>query len=180
MKKLQAFKYQLKLSGQNARSLSCIAGSCRFVYNKGLELQKNRYANGEKKLTYAGLCQVLTSWRNNPELSWLKQSPSQALQQSLKDLERAFQNFFAKRADFPQFKKRGIRDSFRYPQGVKLDQENNRIFLPKLGWIQYRNSCEVKGEISNVTISRSCDKWYVSIQTEREVPEAIHPGTTEV
>jgi len=62
------------------------------------------------------------------------------LQQALKDLERAYKNVFQKRASFPRFKKRGQRDSLRYPQGVKLDQANNRISLPKLGWISYRNS----------------------------------------
>ncbi|MBF1837939.1 transposase, partial [Escherichia coli] len=67
--------------------------------------------------------------KNATETQWLKDSPSQPLQQSLKDLERAYKNFFQKRAAFPRFKKRGQNDAFRYPQGVKLDQENSRIFL---------------------------------------------------
>ncbi|EKA1418035.1 hypothetical protein OKB55_003412, partial [Escherichia coli] len=62
-----------------------------------------------------------------------------------KGLERAYKNFFQKRAAFPRFKKRGQNDAFRYPQGVKLDQENSRIFLPKLGWMRYRNSRQVTG-----------------------------------
>ena len=180
MKRLQAFKFQLRLSGVLQRALYRVAGSCRFVYNKALALQKERYEQGEKKLTYAGLCKQLTLWRTDPTLIWLKASPSQALQQALKDLERAYQHFFAKRADFPRFKRRGARDAFRFPQGVKLDQANSRIFLPKLGWVRYRNSRQVEGEISNVTISRACDKWYVSIQTEREVAETIHSATTSV
>src|SRR6266566_1024462 len=180
MNQLQAFKFQLKITGSQAKELYRIAGSCRFVYNKALALQKLRYENNEKKLTYAGLCKELTVWRNDLELFWLKASPSQALQQSLKDLERAYQNFFAKRADFPRNKRRSVKDSFRYPQGARLDQENSRIFLPKLGWVCYRNSREVKGAISNVTISRLGDRWFVSIQTEREVSEVIHPSTTSV
>src|ERR1700730_3480076 len=180
MKRLQAFKFELNLSGTQVRELYRIAGSCRYAYNKALALQKERYQSGEKKLTYSGLCKQLTVWRHDPELLWLKASPSQALQQALKDLERAYQNFFAKRADFPQFKRRGARDAFRFPQGVKLDQVNSRIFLPKLGWVRYRNSREVEGDISNVTISRSCDKWFMSIQTEREVPDTIHLSTTSV
>ncbi|PVU64736.1 transposase, partial [Plesiomonas shigelloides] len=71
-------------------------------------------------------------WKKAPETQWLKESPSQPLQQALKDLERAYKNFFQKRASFPRFKKCGHSDSFRYPQGVKLDQANNRISLPKL------------------------------------------------
>ncbi|MDR3490719.1 MAG: transposase [Gammaproteobacteria bacterium] len=180
MKRLQAFKFELRLTGTHVRQLYRIAGSCRFVYNKALALQKERYDCGEKKLTYAGLCKQLTLWRNNPEWVWLKVSPSQALQQALKDLERAYQHFFAKRADFPRFKRRGVRDAFRFPQGVKLDQANSRVYLPKLGWVRYRNSRQVEGEISQVTISRSCDKWYVSIQTERDVAVSFHPSTTSV
>jgi putative transposase len=41
------------------------AGSCRFVFNKALALQKERYEHGEKKLGYAGLCKLLTEWRNS-------------------------------------------------------------------------------------------------------------------
>lgn len=180
MKRLQAFKYELKLNGSQKRWLYRFSGSCRFVYNKGLSLQKERYEKGEKKLNYAGLCKVLTEWRNDPKMRWLRESPSQALQQSLKDLERAYTNFFAKRTDFPQFKRRGFRDSFRLPQGCKLEQENNRIFIPKLGFVRYHNSREVLGTISNVTISRYGNKWYASIQTERIVEEVPHPSRTAV
>uniref|UniRef100_UPI0038F7FB5D RNA-guided endonuclease InsQ/TnpB family protein n=1 Tax=Streptomyces scabiei TaxID=1930 RepID=UPI0038F7FB5D len=111
-----------------------------------------------------------------PETKWLSDSPSQTLQQPLKDLDRAYKNFFAKRADFPRFIKKGQSDSFRYPQGAKLEQGNNRLFLPKLGWLRYRNSRTVEGEIKNVTVSQVCGKWYVSIQTEREVEIAVHQG----
>ena len=180
MKRLQAFKFELILSGVHLRELYCMAGSCRYVYNKALALQKERYEQGEKKLTYAGLCKLLTGWRDDPTLIWLKNSPSQALQQSLKDLERAYKNFFAKRADFPRFKKRGTRDAFRFPQSVKLDQANSRICLPKLGWIRYRNSRSIEGELCNVTVSRASDKWYVSIQTERNAPEPCHPSVTSI
>ena len=180
MKRMQAFKYELKLSSGMKRNLFRFSGDCRFVYNKALTLQKERYEAGEKKLTYAGLCKQLTAWRNDPQYGWLKESPSQSLQQSLKDLERAYQNFFKKRADFPRFKKRGRRDSFRFPQGVKLDQANSRIFLPKIGWVRYRNSRDSVGEMCNVTISRSHDKWFVSIQTETNVAEPVHPSVSSI
>ena len=76
----------------------------------------------------------LPEWKK--EFPWLKESPSQALQQTLKDLERAFKNFFEKRADFPRFKKRGSGDSFKFPQGFEIDQGNGRIKVPKLGWMR--------------------------------------------
>jgi len=154
------------------------AGACRFIYNKALALQKERYERGEKKLGYAGLCKLLTEWRNSTETAWLADAPIHPLQQKLKDLERAYSNFFAKRADFPLFKKKGRSDSFRYPdpQQIKLDQGNSRIFLPKLGWLRYRNSRKVLGDLRNVTVSLSGGKWFVSIQTGREVGQAIPQG----
>src|SRR5690554_5584158 len=149
MQLLQAYKYELMPDGQQERQMRRFAGSCRFVYNKALALQKERYEQGEKKLGYAGLCKLLTEWRNSAETAWLADAPVHPLQQTLKDLERAYTNFFAKRADFPRFKKKGQSDSFRYPdpKQIKLDHGNNRLFLPKLGWLRYRNSREVEQPI---------------------------------
>jgi putative transposase len=182
MKRLQAYKYELQPNGEQLRDMRRFAGACRFVFNKALALQKQRHEQGEKRLGYADLCRNLTAWRNGVETPWLKGSPVHPLQQTLKDLERAYQNFFAKRADFPRFKKKGQSDSFRYPdpKQIKLDQANSRIFLPKLGWMRYRNSREVLGVVKNVTVSGKQGKWFVSIQTEREVETPVHPSTAMV
>ena len=178
MQRLQAFKYELMPNGEQQRQMRRFAGSCRFVFNKALALQKERYEQGDKKLGYAGLCKLLTEWRNDVETPWLSDSPIHPLQQTLKDLERAYSNFFAKRADFPRFKKKGQSDSFRYPdpKQIKLDQANDRVFLPKLGWLRYRNSRDVLGTVKNITVSQSSGKWFVSIQTEREVAQPIPTG----
>jgi putative transposase len=135
VKRLQAFKFELRPNGAQRRQMRCFAGSCRFVYNKGLALQKARFDAGERKLTYGELCKRLTQWRSSRDTSWLKDAPTHPLQQALKDLERAYTNVFAKRADLPRFKKKGQYDSFRYPdpKQIKLDQMNSRLFLPKLG-----------------------------------------------
>ncbi|WP_242529258.1 transposase [Methylacidimicrobium sp. B4] len=184
MQRLQAFKYQLRPDGQQERQMRRFAGSCRVVFNEALSLQMARYDAGEKKLSYAGLCKELTKWRNGDPMPsgrvapWLADAPVHPLQQALKDLERAYSNFFAKRADFPRFKRKGQSDGFRYPdpKQIKLDQANGRLFLPKLGWLRYRLSRDVLGEVRSVTVSQSCGKWYVSIQTEREVGQPIPKG----
>jgi len=108
----------------------------------------------------------LTAWRHGSETPWLKDAPTHPLQHALKDLERAYKNFFAKRAARPRFKKKGQGDSFRYPdpKQIKLDQANSRIFLPKLGWLRYRNSRDALGAVRNATVSLSGGKWFVSIQ----------------
>ncbi len=175
MQRLQAFKYELMPDGAQQRQMRRFAGACRFVFNKALALQKQRYEQGENKLGYAALCKLLNAWRNGADTAWLADAPAHPLQQTLKDLERAYANFFAKRAEFPRFKKKGRHDSFRYPdpKQIKLDQLNSRIFLPKLGWLRYRNSRDVMGEVKQVTVSASGGKWFVSIQTEREVEQAV-------
>ena len=176
MQRLQAYQFALKPNGEQQRLMRRFAGSCRHVYNKALALQQARHEAGEKKLGYAALCKALTEWKAGPETLWLNETPSQALQQALKNLERAYQNFFLKRAAFPRFKKKGQADSFRYPQGIKLDQGNSRVFLPKLGWVRYRNSRDVLGEVKNATVSHSGGKWFVSIQTECEVDPPLPNG----
>ena len=156
------------------------AGACRFVFNRALALQNENHEAGNKYIPYGKMASWLVEWKNATETQWLKDAQSQPLQQSLKDLERAYKNFFQNRAAFPRFKKRGQNDAFRYPQGVKLDQENSRIFLPKLGWMRYRNSRQVTGVVKNVTVSQSCGKWYISIQTESEVSTPVHPSASMV
>jgi putative transposase len=180
MKRLQAFKFELQPNGEQERQLRRFAGACRFVFNQALDLQKTRYEQGEKKLTYAALCKVLTEWRHDPETAWLSDIHSQVLQQSLKDLERAYINFFEQRADFPRSKKKGRHDSFRFPQGYKLDPTNRRVFFPKMGWLHYRKSREIEGTPKNVTVSYSAGRWFVSIQTEREINPPVHPSTSMV
>lgn len=101
------------------------------------------------------------------------------LQQSLKDLEKAFRNFFAKRSSFPRFKRKGVKESFRFPQAFKIEQHNNRIYLPKIGWVRYRNSRNIIGKVKNITVSQKCGKWFASIQIEYEI-ETPKPNGGEI
>ncbi|KKB00595.1 RNA-guided endonuclease InsQ/TnpB family protein, partial [Avibacterium paragallinarum] len=150
-------------------------GCSRFVFNRALAWQNEQYGQDNSfKFSYTKIANLLPQWKK--ELVWLKECHSQVLQQSLKDLESAFKNFFQKRADFPKFKKKGVKESFRFPQGCKLEQENDRLFLPKIGWIRYRNSRDIVGEIKNVTVSQKCGHYFVSIQTEFEYEIPTHKG----
>ena len=182
MKRLQAFKFELEPNGKQDRDARRFDGSCRFVFNKALSLQKENYEAGNKFINYVAMAKLLTTWRNSKETPWLKEAPCHPLQQSLKDLEQAFKNFFSKKSNFPRFKKKCEGGSFRYPDPaqIKLDQDNSRIFLPKLGWIRYRNSRKVLGKVRNVTLSYNNQKWFVSIQTEREVEENTPQSTTSI
>lgn len=172
MQRLQAFKFELMPNGLQERCMRRFAGSCRYVFNKALAAQIAAYeADPAAKLSYSTWANMLPAWK--AQTPWLKQAPSQALQQALKDLERAYQNFFAKRAKFPRFKKRGQPVSVRFPQGFKLDAANARIFLPKLGWMRLRLSRPVLGTPKSVTVSCVAGRWYASILTEREVAQSV-------
>ena len=180
MQRLQAYKYELRTNGEQQRDMRRFAGSCRFVFNKALAMQKALYEQGEKKVGYAGLCKALTAWRNSEDTAWLADAPVHPLQQSLKDLEQAFTHFFAKRADVPRFRKKGMGDSVRDPDAkpFKLDPVNRRIVLPKLGWLRHHNRRDSLGTAKNVTVSSKGGKWFVSIQTEREIEQALPTSTT--
>ena len=78
---------------------------------------------------------------------------------------------------FPWFRKKGrAPGSFRYPQGFQLDQAYDRIFLPRLGWVRYRNRLEVLGTVKNITVSQTGGTWFVTIQTAREAEIPVHAG----
>lgn len=182
MKKRQAFKFRLKPSVADRILFARFAGSCRLVWNKTLALQKERLDRQEKIFSFSDSCKLLTDWKKELALSFLKDCHSQPLQQTLKALDRALKDAFNKSdpKDFPRFKKRGKKDSFRYPQGFKVDEPNSRVYLPKIGWVRYRRSRQIIGTPKNITISKKGDNWFVSIQTEREVEAPIHSSTSMV
>lgn len=171
MKRLKAFKFKLIFKPEQATKAARFAGCKRFVFNHGLEIQLERMEKGEKLLSYSELCKRLTASRHNEETLFLADAPTHPLQQALKDLERAFRNFFEKRSGLPRFKRKGRRESFRYPdpKQFKLDQSNSRIFLPKLGWVRYHKSRAITGTVKQITVNRESDGWYVSVQTEEEL-----------
>ena len=191
--RLQGYRFELRVNEEEAHQMLGFAGSCRFVFNRALALQQEIYDLCGFRPGYAELCEEMARWKKEPEMSWLKDAPSQALQQSLKNLENAWDRHFKSHqklkagkikpnqlAGPPQFKKKGQRDSFRFPQGFKVDQQSRRVFLPEPGWIRYRNSREVLGEVSNVRVRQTGGKWFLSIQTEREVKKPVHPSTSVV
>lgn len=173
MKIQKAFKFKLMPNGSQAKQFAQFAGCRRVVFNKGLELQNTNYKEGNKFIPYSKLTGNLVAWKK--ELIWLSDCHSQVLQQSLKDLEVAFKRFFRKESAYPAFKKKGLNDSFRFPQikSEAINEANSRIKLPKLGWVKYKKSRSIQGTPKNITISRKLDSWYVSIQVEYDVDRPL-------
>lgn len=128
----KAFKYRLNLKPEQHALCTQFAGINRFVWNKALALNLFRLKEKQPILWYQESNWITQLWKQSEEWGFLKDAPSQTLQQTLKQLEQAFKDGFDKTQALkrlPVFKKKGQQDSFRLPQGFKLD--GKRLFLPK-------------------------------------------------
>ena len=171
----KAYKFKLMPNGEQRHKLSSFVGCKRFVFNMALEKQIALHGENSTFLTnYFQMTNWLIAWKK--EFPWLRDCHSQVLQQGLKDLHQACQNFLAKRACFPKFKCKGNGDGACFPQGGKVDEANSRVYLPKIDWVRYRKSREIEGTIKNITVSKAGDDWFVSIQTEFEVDNPVPTG----
>ena len=179
----KGYKFRLKLKADDARKLRQFAGCCRFVWNRALAVQDELFRDEKAKLlTRTELINRLPEWKR--EHPFLADAQSQILQQTLKDLDLAYRAFFRRlrkiRAGdysegddpgYPRFKKKYLHDSFRFPQGFRI--EYRHIFLPKLGWFRFYKSREIQGTPKNVTVTRDGPHWYVSVQVEQEIPDPV-------
>jgi len=177
----KAYKVRLKTNNNIENKLVRYCGCSRFLWNKCLAMNLARLERRQAILWYNELAYWLTLWKRSEEFGFLKECPSQVLQQKLKDLERAFSDCFDKSLPLkrtPVFRKRGLNDSIRFPQGFKID--NRRIFLPKIGWIGFHKSCETIGIVKNITITSRGGQWFASIQVEQMIEIGKHASDSEI
>lgn len=167
----RTYRFRLKPTESQYEALLRQAGMVRFVFNWGLASRKEHYDQTATSLSLGELCNRLTDLKRQDATVWLKGADAQALQQSLRDLDRAYANFFAKRARFPHFKSRH-RDtpSFRVPQRVRLD--DGKVYCPKVGWVKIRQSQAIDDTTKSATFKQdACGHWYVTLVTEFAMPE---------
>ena len=181
MKINKSFKYRLRLNPEQENLCAQAAGCCRYIWNTGLALKKKLWEEKKEKVSRYDLDKRVKDLKE--EHQWLKVPPSQSLQQVNKDLEQAFRNFF-NGAGYPKFKKKGINDSFRMPQGIKLEKKLSKkvgqVRLPKLGTVRYTHTREIEGRIKHVTVSKKCGKWYISFNCEVDISEADEKPLSEI
>ncbi|MCF6095230.1 hypothetical protein L1765_14805 [Microaerobacter geothermalis] len=109
------------------------------------------------------------------QFPFLSESFSQSLQTTLRNLDRAFKNFFKGVAEFPAFKKKNKHDSFTCPQKFRIEEKV--IFIPKIGEVRYRKSRQIEGKVKSITVSKNDGRWFVSILTEQGIEQ--QPKTYE-
>ncbi|BAY24521.1 transposase [Calothrix sp. NIES-2100] len=182
----KAFKVTLIPTHNQEVLINKTIGCARFVYNRFLALRKNLYSTEKKALNYNACSQHLTLLKK--EIEWLKEVDKFALQNSLKNLETAYKNFFAdlkkvegkKSVGFPKFKKKyGCKQSYKtnFTNG-NIQVIENRLKLPKLGWVKFYKSQSITGKLINVTVTRTTSgKYIASILCETEIEK--HPRVTQ-
>jgi putative transposase len=164
VEKLQAYKYRLNVRDSVTEThLSRQVGCDRFVWNKALAMSQDTYPG------YAVISALLPTWKE--EHPWLKEVDSIGLQQSLRQLDTAWKNFFKFPDHFkkPQFKKSLQRDAYRVVGAAAQKTGQARIWVPKVGWLSFRQSCPWLGQVTSMTITRKARRWYVSLQCKLDV-----------
>jgi putative transposase len=171
----KVYRFRMRPTTAQGHALNRMAGARRWVWNWALRRWKDHYAATGKSIPLSQLSSELTALKQQPDTAWLREADSQALQQVLKDLHRAFTNFFEKRARHPKFKGRKTDAArFRIPQRVKI--KDGKVSVPKIGDIRIFQSRDVTETTKSATFKRAADgKWYVSLVVEFEMPDIPIP-----
>lgn len=173
---LKSYKYRLYPNKQQKELINKTIGCCRFVYNYYLNKRIELYQMQQQTMGYAACANDLTNLKK--QHTWLQEVDSVSLQQTLKDLDQAYQNFFRRvkngepQAGFPKFKsKKHPKQTYRtinVNNNIKID--GNKIKLPKLGFVNFVNSRGFDRKIKFVTITRTrANNYYISVLVEEQV-----------
>lgn len=177
----RGFKYRIYPNAAQREQIARTLGCCRFVYNRALDIKKTAYDESKKTVSAYELIKMIPAWKRDPETSWLAQADSMALQQSIRDLDKAYRNFFRRvkeggKPGFPKFKsRRDSRQSYRTNGGKILDR--NHVSLPKLGRVGAKVSRPLPGRLLSVTVSLDAAGRYFAVFLCTDVPAKTAPAT---
>lgn len=179
MTQTKGYKYRIYPSALQREQIERTLGCCRFVYNHFLAARKEAWKEDKVSLSYTQTASMLTVLKRDCDHLWLACADSMALQESLRNLDRAYTNFFAKRAGYPKFhKKHASVHSYRtrnQSNGIRID--GNTIVLPRIGKVRAKISRLPKGRILNATVSRTATgKYFVSLCCEEELVPKPNAG----
>ncbi len=157
-------------------------GCCRLVYNKGLALRKETYGSTKTGIGYRETSAMLTSLKKEDDYSFLKEVDSVALQQSLRDLDKAYRQFFRTKKGYPRFKsKRNPVRNYRTQNvnnSICVTLDGRHIKLPKLGYVKARVSYDLSSaKINNATVEMlPSGKYFAALNIETATPERNNNG----
>ena len=170
----KAYKFRIYPNAEQKILFAKTFGCCRFVYNHWLDRKIKQYKNDKTSVTYTTCAKEMAQLKKISEFSFLQEVDSVSLQQSLRHLDTAFQNFFRQpKNGFPRFKsKKQSKNSYSTVCiNRNIDIENGCIKLPKIGFVKLKQhrKIPVDYKLKSVTISQTPSrKYYVSILFEYE------------
>jgi putative transposase len=165
---IKGFRYRILPNSSQEQQINQMLGNARFVYNWALKTRIEAYQKDKSKVSAFTLMTELTKLKKQPEYNWLNLSVAQSLQQSIVNMEKAFTRFFREKKGFPRFKaKHRSKQVVGFPQNTKVDFENGKVSVNKIGWLRARISRTFEGKIKTSTIEKTATgKYYISITVE--------------
>ena len=173
----RGFRFKLCPTAEQEALFRHFAGVCRLVYNLALE-QRATWGRTHR-LGYVQQAAELTRLR--AEYDWIRAVYVSCQQQALRDLDQAFANFFSGRVRYPTPRKKGVNDTFRFPgrevETRSLNGKWSAVRLPKIGWVKFRDTRGIRGDVKNVTVSGGADGWHISFacEIEHDAPQNFRP-----
>lgn len=154
---------------EQADHLNRTFGCSRFVWNWALRMRSDGWLNRER-ISYAATGTALTQLKKQEEYTWLNEVSSVCLQQSLRDLQAAYNNFFEKRAAYPSFKRKQGRQSINYTQtGFNFDSKTRTLKLAKIGSVKVKWSRRTIPTPTSIRVIRAATgKFFISMIVEVE------------
>ncbi len=168
MKQNKSFKYRIYPTAEQKQLLAQTFGCVRYVWNTLLDWRSKEYALNGTKINYNSTSKKLTEIKQTTE--WLNDVSSVALQQTLRNQDAAFSNFFAKRGKYPKFKRKSNTQSFRLMDTAYRLKDGKLYIAKSKDPIEVRFSRPLEGEHSSITISKdAADRYFVSFCSEVEI-----------
>jgi putative transposase len=168
----KAFKYRFFPTEEQARQLAKTFGCARYVYNQALAYRTAAWQHEKRSVGYSQTAAKLTEWKKEPGRTFLSEVSSVVLQQSLRNLDAAFTNFFQKRADYPQFKAKHGHQSVRYATNAFTYREG-QITLAKQSAplaLVWSRPLPADARLINLTVSKDqSERYFVSILVETDI-----------
>lgn len=172
----RAYKYKIKPTMKQQHQLQQVFGCTRFIYNWGLDIKSKSWSIEHKTISYFELAKKLTELKKNEKYKWLKQIPAECLQQSLRNLDNAYTQFFKGIKSFPRFKtKKNSKNCAKYTQAIYFDFDKWKVKVPKCGWVKL---CKNKtfdlssSKIGTLTVSRDkCGEYWCTIVVDDNAPQ---------
>ena len=171
----RAYKYKIKPTMKQQKMLSQFFDCARFIYNWGLDRRVRAYKETKKNINYLQLAKELTILKKSDEYKWLKNCANEVLQQSLRNLDKAYTQFFKAKGRFPKFKsKKRSKDVCKFINNVRFDFDKSKVRIPKVGWTKLCPNQEFDlsvCKINTLTVSRDkCGDYWCSIVVEDGKP----------